>query len=331
MKKTFTRTNVNLEKLQEMNADLEGNLNEILKGDCTDDEIKDFCCFAVAEARGLKRDNTTVFWAYAEPQTMPADARDEFVYLPTYLMAQILIAAALRLPEMMEDKHFAATLEYGLNGCCGRKLEGHGIDNTAVIQNAKSFLKSGYAEFALKYPKISPRFKKIMQKIAKYNQLEIPGWFLGDYRCGEKERLYIAYGSNMNRNQMAERCPGAELVGIGILPRAKLEFYLYATVEKANGKDANVPVAVWRITEEHEKDLDFYEGVAGHYYKKEKANVILNDGCRVEGLIYLMENYRCFPVGESYYEGIAEAYRELGLSAEIDKVLKPAKVRSLKR
>ena len=30
-------------------------------------------------------------------------------------------------------------------------------------------------------------------------------------------KLYVAYGSNLNKEQMKDRCPGAEFVGTGTL------------------------------------------------------------------------------------------------------------------
>ena len=71
---------------------------------------------------------------------------------------------------------------------------------------------------------------------------------------------YIAYGSNMVEEQMAHRCPNAQLIGTGMLPNHRLEFYLHATVERCRAKDAQVPVAVWEIDAEDEKNLDRYEG-----------------------------------------------------------------------
>ena len=35
---------------------------------------------------------------------------------------------------------------------------------------------------------------------------------------------YIAYGSNMVKEQMAYRCPGAKLIGTGYLPNHRLAF-----------------------------------------------------------------------------------------------------------
>lgn len=66
---------------------------------------------------------------------------------------------------------------------------------------------------------------------------------------------YIAYGSNMSQDQMARRCPDAGLIGTGYLEHTKLEFYLHATVERSQAKDARVPVAVWEISKADEERL----------------------------------------------------------------------------
>ena len=38
------------------------------------------------------------------------------------------------------------------------------------------------------------------------------------------EKLYVAYGSNMNKMQMGQRCPNAKALGKGILKGYTLEF-----------------------------------------------------------------------------------------------------------
>ena len=141
---------------------------------------------------------------------------------------------------------------------------------------------------------------------------------------------YIAYGSNMSREQMAVRCPGAKLVGTGILEGARLEFYLHATVEKTGDRKDRVPVAVWEIDEADERSLDLYEGFPD-YYVKDTWKARLDDGTETEGMIYLMKRIRQSPPRAAYYGGIADAYRELGLEAEIETVLRPALERSLER
>ena len=78
-----------------------------------------------------------------------------------------------------------------------------------------------------------------------------------------KTKMYIAYGSNMDLEQMQRRCPEAELLGTGRLEKWRLMFKgsktgAYATIEREKGK--SVPILLWRITEMDEERLDRYEG-----------------------------------------------------------------------
>ena len=141
---------------------------------------------------------------------------------------------------------------------------------------------------------------------------------------------YIAYGSNMVRAQMAIRCPDARLIGVGHIEGAQLEFYLHATVERSEIKNARVPVAVWEISKQDEQHLDMYEGYPNYYIKK-RWLVRMADGFEIKGMIYLMKLIRTAPPTASYYNGICDAYKELGFGSEIKTVLLPALRRSLKR
>ena len=141
---------------------------------------------------------------------------------------------------------------------------------------------------------------------------------------------YIAYGSNMVQEQMAFRCPDAKLIGTGYISGARLEFYLHATVEKTCDKRNRVPVAVWEINDSDEKRLDRYEAFPS-YYIKEQWTVRMDDGSEIEGMIYLMKVVQYAPPSKSYYKGIEDAYRKLGLRSQINTVLKPALERSLQR
>jgi len=141
---------------------------------------------------------------------------------------------------------------------------------------------------------------------------------------------YIAYGSNMVQEQMAYRCPGARLIGMGYLPGARLEFYLHATVERSQINGAHVPVAVWEISADDEQRLDRYEGFPSYYIKAERT-VHMTDGSEIKGMIYLMNQKRVAPPNQDYYEGIRRAYLALGFRSEIKKALEPALLRSLVR
>ena len=46
----------------------------------------------------------------------------------------------------------------------------------------------------------------------------------------EQKQLYIAYGSNINSEQMAYRCPHSKAVGTSEIKDFELEFRSYATI-----------------------------------------------------------------------------------------------------
>ena len=73
------------------------------------------------------------------------------------------------------------------------------------------------------------------------------------------KRYYIAYGSNLNVQQMRWRCPGARIIGTSELQDYRLLFKgsktgSYLTVEPEKG--CTVPVVVWEVTDQDELALD---------------------------------------------------------------------------
>ena len=57
----------------------------------------------------------------------------------------------------------------------------------------------------------------------------------------------------------------------------------------------------------------------------------MDDGSRIEGMVYIMNMIRSQPPTETYYHSILNAYIQLGLRSEIKRVLEPAFDRSLRR
>ena len=78
----------------------------------------------------------------------------------------------------------------------------------------------------------------------------------------KNKKYYIAYGSNLSVEQMAQRCPDARIVGQAVLEDWELAFHGCATILPNKGK--NTPVLVWEISAGDEKNLDIYEGFP-HY------------------------------------------------------------------
>ena len=134
-----------------------------------------------------------------------------------------------------------------------------------------------------------------------------------------KERLYIAYGSNLNLPQMAFRCPTAEVAGKSELKGYELLFRggrrgAVATVEPKDG--GSVPVLLWKIRKEDEEALDRYEGYP-HFYEKQMMEVEL-DGKPVSAMVYVMTPGHEFGIPSDYYaDVIREGYETAGFDLQI--------------
>lgn len=129
------------------------------------------------------------------------------------------------------------------------------------------------------------------------------------------EKYYIAYGSNLNIEQMAYRCPNARPLWSGMLRDYEL-FYAgsrsgnYATIRKQNG--CSVPIGVWAISEEDEEALDRYEGYPVFYYKKEIGFKI--DGEQKTAIVYIMRQDAIEGQPTRWYEAVVrQGYRDFGL------------------
>lgn len=120
------------------------------------------------------------------------------------------------------------------------------------------------------------------------------------------EKIYIAYGSNMNKEQMAIRCPGARPIGKYILSNYKLEFRGVANIIECYGE--KTPVALWIITESCEKSLDRYEGYP-KLYRKEYIKLKINEK-EVIGMAYVMNKGEIAKPSDYYYNVIKQGYKD---------------------
>lgn len=140
-----------------------------------------------------------------------------------------------------------------------------------------------------------------------------------------KKRYYLAYGSNLNRAQMARRCPGAKPIGITVIPDYELLFKgsktgCYLTIEPKKG--GIVPIAVWEVNAENERSLDRYEGCPTFYYKKELRLPVKRfaSGRTVQtnAFVYIMHEERRLGLpSSSYLYGCLKGYRTFGFDPEI--------------
>ena len=130
-------------------------------------------------------------------------------------------------------------------------------------------------------------------------------------------KYYLAYGSNLNKEQMAHRCHGARPVCAYIMMDWQPVFRRgYLTIEPKEG--AEVPCGVWEISDQDEKNLDRYEGFP-RFYRKEHFLAQVPDpeeltGKLVTALAYVMNDG--FPMeqpSDFYFYTVMLGYSDFGL------------------
>ena len=133
----------------------------------------------------------------------------------------------------------------------------------------------------------------------------------------EKRKVYLAYGSNLNMQQMTRRCPEAKAWGATFLRDWRLAFHggsghAVATIVPRKGDD--VPVGLWSITAKDEKALDAYEGYPG-LYRKETVKVPWGKRT-VSAMVYVMNHDKIGFPSKPYFETIFEGYEDFNLDPE---------------
>lgn len=117
--------------------------------------------------------------------------------------------------------------------------------------------------------------------------------------------LYVAYGSNMNLDQMEYRCPNSKIIGNGIIYNYKLVFNIHADIIKS--ENAKTPVVVWDISDEDWPMLDIYEGYPEYYIRK-NISVKLDEGENKTAVVYVMNDKHkgICPPTTRYFQSIVD-------------------------
>ena len=129
---------------------------------------------------------------------------------------------------------------------------------------------------------------------------------------------YFAYGSNLNHYQMTNiRCIGSKYLKTFFLKDYKLIFchpnklnkFGYGNVIKKKG--SKTPGAIWKITKNHEKILDSYEGFPMTY---QKEYFYLGEK---KIMFYIMKKYYPKKPPKSYIDTINEGYKNCNIDLSI--------------
>jgi hypothetical protein len=121
--------------------------------------------------------------------------------------------------------------------------------------------------------------------------------------------LYLAYGSNMSRRQMAGRCPGARVQGTVVLTgwRFIINRVGYATI--IPDPAGRVGAVLWRLAPGNETVLDDYEEVGAGLYQRRFLDV---DGVG-RALVYVAADSTPGVPRPRYFAGLLAGARREGL------------------
>lgn len=254
---------------------------------------------------------------------IPNEAIIDFVNMPTYLATSILMRGYLDGNKDIKDN-----LIRGLKFTYKSGFRGHGYDAEKTrIESMNIFIKGRLLEFLEKEKQICPRFHIMIHNIIhEYTSGIIRGKTYGAWGENYKEdwkeiisnikpvkRLYAAYGSNMNKEQMIKRCLDAKAIGKGYINDWTLTMPHYANIEIKKG--SKVPVFVWELLAKDEIILDRYEGYPRCYDKKELI-VNMND-VEINATVYVMTDMhmkRNIEPREGYREEIIQGYKDAEFS-----------------
>lgn len=128
--------------------------------------------------------------------------------------------------------------------------------------------------------------------------------------------LYFAYGSNMDRVQMADRCPGSERHAVGSIAGCRFLINSRGVASVAPSEGDLVHGLVWSLTPADEASLDWFEGVALGLYTKDLVTALLDGGREAHVLIYTAADNDPGQPRAGYLERIVAAARAAGLPAE---------------
>jgi gamma-glutamylcyclotransferase len=102
--------------------------------------------------------------------------------------------------------------------------------------------------------------------------------------------FYFAYGSNLNQEQMRDRCPGAELVDVAALENYTLAFTIYSPTRKCGCADIVkspgdvVYGLLYRLNETDAALMDDFEGHPIHYKRVDVR--VVSKGAVVQAYTY---------------------------------------------
>ena len=131
---------------------------------------------------------------------------------------------------------------------------------------------------------------------------------------------YFAFGSNLSKKQMQQRCPASKPRSAATLPNYKLVFVGWsrqwrggvASIKRSRGD--RVSGAIYEVSDGDLRRLDSYEGYPGNYNRL-NVTVFDEDGDPVEAVTYIkIGQLDATQPSREYFAVIQQGYRDWGIT-----------------
>lgn len=308
--KKISAENPNFEKMDEMLTAMRSLLDDPANSALTLEELSEY------------QDEDGSFKLF-DSYKVPNDARVDYCHMPTYM------GAAIMMRELLSGRtDMRGALEQALKASMLRKLRGHGYEAEEERVAAISlFIRGGLRDFLQTKREICPEFHQMIHNIIHYYDKAIKtkdtvrGWGI-DYHAqwqgiidnlSTDSKLYIAYGSNMSKNQMLTRCHSAICGGKAHIEDWQLTMPFFANIEPSKG--SLTPGLLWEINASDERMLDRHEGYPSCYVKTN--TIVVANGLRLSAMAYVMTDTHKQSgrtASKAYVECIIQGYRDAGFS-----------------
>lgn len=127
--------------------------------------------------------------------------------------------------------------------------------------------------------------------------------------------LYFAYGSNIDRAAMLQRCPASKPVGIARLMRHRFMIFDEGYASVVRDPQRVVWGMVWELALADIPALDRYESLSTGLYTKVVQPVVTEQGPR-RAVVYIGRSAKSGTPRPGYMEGVIEAAQHAGLPEE---------------
>ena len=126
----------------------------------------------------------------------------------------------------------------------------------------------------------------------------------------KQPKIYFAYGSNLNLEDMKVRCPTARLLGAGRAERHELMF-------RGHTPGASFLIAAFEVYEEDIRALDDYEDVQDNIYRTETMTFSIEGHGEVEGFWYVMNGGEKLPPTQRYWDTVVQGYKDFHFDVKL--------------